>query len=81
MPKKFDDIKFKMPNDVPEAMNGRARLKEIEITVFNKGNTLTIPMVLFIPNRQKKTCPGFPVSAVIWEGRAKRNLRNLCMKR
>ena len=69
MPKTLDSIKFKTTKEDAYAMEGRARLKEIEITVWNRGNSIQIPVVLFIPNHLKKAAPVF----LLINNRGKRN--------
>ncbi len=69
LPKTLDSIKFKITNEVIDAMEGRAHLKEIEITVWNKGKSIQIPVVLFIPNHLKKAAPVF----LLINNRGKRN--------
>lgn len=69
MPVNFDSIRFKMIRKVPDAMNGRACLKEVTISIWNKGNHVSIPIVLFIPNARKKPAPVF----LLINNRSKRN--------
>ncbi len=69
MPNSFDSIKFKITNEATDAMNGKAHLKEVQITVWNKGNSVSIPIVLFIPNHLNKPAPTF----LLINNRSKRN--------
>jgi hypothetical protein len=59
MPKDYDSIKFTLTNNVANAMNGKARLKEVVISVWRKNKTVNIYLTLFIPNRVKKPAPVF----------------------
>lgn len=58
-PKSFDKINFKIKNENKNAMNGKAHLKEVEITVSNNNETVLINVVLFVPSRIKKPVPAF----------------------
>ena len=69
MPSKFDSLNFKLTNEKMDAMDGKAHLKEIEITVWNKGNSVSFPVVLFIPNQRTKPAPTF----LLINNRGKRN--------
>jgi hypothetical protein len=59
MPKDYDSIKFTITNDVANAMNGKARLKEVVISVWRKNKTVNIHLILFIPNNAKNPAPVF----------------------
>jgi hypothetical protein len=59
MPKDYDSIKFTVTNDVANAMNGKARLKEVIISVWRKNNKVDIHLTLFIPNHVKNPVPAF----------------------
>ena len=59
MPKKFDRISFHVKNEKSDAMNGKATLKQVEITVHNNGQSVLINLVLFIPNHVKAPAPAF----------------------
>ena len=59
MPKKYDQISFRMKHENKNAMQGKAHLKEVEIAVSNKGQTMLINLVLFIPSKSKKPAPVF----------------------
>lgn len=69
MPSKFDSLNFKIANEKADAMDGKAHLKEIQITVWNKGNSVSFPVVLFIPNKRTKPAPAF----LLINNRGKRN--------
>ena len=58
-PEGFDSIKFNLISKIPDAMDGRACLKEVSIRIWNKGKHIDIPIVLFIPNRRGKPAPVF----------------------
>ncbi|EOR92676.1 putative acetyl xylan esterase [Arcticibacter svalbardensis MN12-7] len=59
MPQGFDRITYSFINDNKSAMEGKARLKEVLIKVFNKDQKLEINLILFIPNRAKRPSPAF----------------------
>jgi len=59
MPKTYDKLTFKVTNDVPNAMDGKAHLKEITITVTNANKSADIHLILFTPNKIKKAMPAF----------------------
>jgi hypothetical protein len=59
MPKDYDSIKLTVTNDVSNAMNGKARLKEVIISVWRKNKTVDIHLTLFIPNNAKNPAPVF----------------------
>ena len=69
MPNKFDSLNFKVTNEQTNAMNGKACLKEVQITIWNKGNYISFPLVLFIPNKRLKPAPTF----LLINNRSKRN--------
>lgn len=68
-PSKFDSLNFKITNEKVDAMDGKAHLKEVQITVWNKGNSVSFPVVLFIPNNKRKPAPVF----LLINNRGKRN--------
>jgi hypothetical protein len=68
-PRTFDSIRYQVTNDVPDAMEGRAHLKEVAVTVWNKGKSVSIPVVLFTPNKRKSPAPAF----LLINNRPKRN--------
>lgn len=59
MPKKYDQLTFKVKNEDKTAMKGKAYLKEIELTVSNNHQSVQIDIVLFIPSKIKKPAPAF----------------------
>jgi len=59
MPKTFDGIKYKVTHTESNAMGGKAHLKEVAITVTNAGKSVTINMVMFVPNARKRAAPVF----------------------
>jgi hypothetical protein len=59
MPKAFDSINFRVTNEVADAMNGKAHLKEVIITVWKINKSASIHLTLFIPNNVKKPVPAF----------------------
>ncbi|MCX6222888.1 MAG: prolyl oligopeptidase family serine peptidase [Bacteroidia bacterium] len=50
---------YKVVNENPNAMNGDATLKQIEITITAEAKSLVIHLTLFVPNRVKKPVPAF----------------------
>ncbi|WP_246150867.1 glucuronyl esterase domain-containing protein [Adhaeribacter aerolatus] len=59
MPKTFDNLTYKVTNEVKDAMNGKAHLKEVTITVTKGNKSADIHLVLFTPNHVKKPVPAF----------------------
>jgi hypothetical protein len=59
MPKTFDGIKYKVTHAESNTMGGKAHLKEVAITVTNAGKSVTINMVMFVPNARKRAAPVF----------------------
>ena len=53
MPKNYDSIRFAIVNDEPGAMNGKAHLKEVAITVWKINRPVIIHLTLFTPNAVK----------------------------
>lgn len=68
-PGSFDSIRFELNRKVPDAMSGKASLKELTIHIWNKGKQVAIPVVLFVPNDRKKPAPVF----LLINNRGKRN--------
>ncbi|MBE9598568.1 S9 family peptidase [Pedobacter sp. MC2016-24] len=68
-PEGFDSIKFNLISKIPDAMDGRACLKEVNISIWNKGKHIDIPIVLFIPNRRDGPAPVF----LLINNRSKKN--------
>jgi hypothetical protein len=50
VPKDFDAISFTLVNEDKEAMGGLAHLKEVKIDVRRNRNTVSINLVMFVPN-------------------------------
>jgi hypothetical protein len=61
VPKDFDDIKFKVTNQDKKAMDGKATLKEVAITVTRNNQSVTMNLLMFMPNKIKKPVPMFLV--------------------
>lgn len=69
MPSSFDSVRFKVVNEQLDAMEGRAHLKEVLITAWNKGGSISFPLVLFVPVKRKGPAPVF----LLINNRSKRN--------
>ncbi len=54
MPDKYEAISFEVTREEPAAMDGKAHLKEVAITVRNNRKPLTIHLVLFTPTSALK---------------------------
>ncbi|MDP4209134.1 MAG: acetylxylan esterase [Bacteroidota bacterium] len=61
VPKDFDQIKFELKKEDKTAMGGKATLKEVGITVSRNRKSVTINLVMFVPNKVKKPVPIFLV--------------------
>lgn len=59
MPKAFDDIKFSLVEKDELAMRGKATMKKVSVEVFNRGQSVKINLVLFVPNYLRKAAPAF----------------------
>lgn len=59
MPESFDDITFAVEKEDREAMQGKATLKQVVITVFNTHKAVKLNLILFVPNNRKKAAPAF----------------------
>ena len=59
MPQNYDNITYKIINDVANVMDGKAHLKEVTITVEKANKFLAIHLILFTPNDRKKNSPVF----------------------
>lgn len=70
MPKGFERIKFKVNRESTNAMEGRATLKEVDVVIFNRGDSVVISMVLFLPNNLRGRAPAF----LLINNRSKRNM-------
>lgn len=69
IPPRLDSLKFKISNIDSNVMNGKALLKEVKIMVWRNGNTISFPLVLFIPKHRTKPAPAF----LLINNRGKRN--------
>ena len=54
MPEQFDSIRFRVTHDDAHAMEGKARLKEVNISVWKANRSVTIHLILFLPGNAKK---------------------------
>lgn len=61
VPHDFDKISFEIKNEDKKAMNGKATLKEVVISVSRKQRTVSINLVMFTPNNSKKPVATFLV--------------------
>ncbi|RIH66301.1 alpha/beta hydrolase [Mariniphaga sediminis] len=61
VPKDFDDIAFEVTNLDKNAMDGKATLKEVAITVTRNQKSVSINLLMFTPNKAKKPVPMFLV--------------------
>jgi hypothetical protein len=61
VPKDFDNIKFKVINQDKKAMDGKATLKEVAITITRNKKSVTMNLLMFTPNKVKKPVPMFLV--------------------
>ncbi|MBE7171143.1 MAG: acetylxylan esterase [Williamsia sp.] len=59
MPKAYDRISYAVTHEEAAAMNGRARLKQVVISVFKGDSSVKINLVLFVPASVKKPVPVF----------------------
>ncbi len=59
MPELYDSISYLVTNENAAAMNGKARLKQVVIEVFNHNKSVKINLVLFIPANANKPVPAF----------------------
>lgn len=69
MPKTYDSIRYSLTNEDLAAMNGKARMKEVRIEVFNNNESVQIDLVLFVPSEFKNPAPAF----LLINNRSKRN--------
>jgi hypothetical protein len=51
MPKEFDSLSFVITKHDDKAMNGKATLKEVTISVFRNRQSVAIRLILFVPSR------------------------------
>ena len=61
VPKDFDDIKFKVTKQDKKAMDGKATLKKVAITVTRNQKSVTMNLLMFTPNKVKNPVPMFLV--------------------
>src|SRR5690554_3265476 len=61
VPKDFDNIKFKVINQDKKAMDGKATLKKVAITITRNKKSVTMNLLMFTPNKVKKPVPMFLV--------------------
>jgi len=59
MPSRPSKISFRIVNEDQKAMGGKAILRNVEITVQEKNESLKINVVLFIPKLRNKPAPAF----------------------
>ncbi|WP_291208948.1 prolyl oligopeptidase family serine peptidase [Dyadobacter sp.] len=59
MPTDYDSIRYALTEDDGPEMDGKAVLKQVGITVFRKGSSVQINLVLFVPVQAKKPVPVF----------------------
>lgn len=53
-PKSFDSISFTTINQSDNALNGHARLKEVDIKIFRNGQSVVIHLVMFVPKTRPR---------------------------
>jgi hypothetical protein len=58
MPKVYDREEFSVTQE-PAAMNGRATLKQVTVTIWKDTSSVKIHLVMFIPNHIQKPVPVF----------------------
>lgn len=59
VPKDFDAINFHLAHEDKAAMDGKAHLKEVDITVTRNGNNVSIRLILFLPTARTTPSPVF----------------------
>lgn len=59
MPQSFDGIVFSEISSNPNAMAGKASMKQVEIRVFRNKDTVELNLSLFLPNDVPKPVPAF----------------------
>lgn len=59
MPADYDSIRYALTEDDGPEMGGKAVLKQVGVTIFRKGQSVQINVVLFVPTRVKKPVPVF----------------------
>lgn len=68
LPNTYDDMQFTLTNEVPAAMGGKARLKEVQIEIWKSGKSVKIDLVIFIPNKINR-----PAAFLLINNRSKDN--------
>ena len=69
LPKDYDSLKFIITNETGNAMNGKAYLKEVALSIWKTGKSVDIDLIFFTPNHVKKPSPVF----LLINNRSKRN--------
>jgi hypothetical protein len=69
MPRDFDSLTFIVTNQDDRAMDGKATLKEITISVFRNRQSVAIRLILFVPTRSTQSAAAF----VLINNRGKEN--------
>ncbi len=59
MPQSYDSLSFTLTNNVANAMEGKAHLKEVTILIWKAAKSVPIHLVLFTPNNLQKPAPAF----------------------
>ena len=59
MPRTYNKMRYSVTNENANAMNGKAKLKEVLIEVINNSKSVKINLILFVPNNVKKPVPAF----------------------
>jgi hypothetical protein len=59
LPVDYDSIRYTLTQDDEPKMDGKALLKQVGVTVFRKGKSVQIDLVLFVPAKVKKPVPVF----------------------
>jgi hypothetical protein len=59
MPATYDSMSFIVSNLATDAMKGKATLKEIQITLWKIGKSVTIDLVYFLPTKRTGPVPAF----------------------
>ena len=59
MPRDFDSIRFTTEREDAQAMNGKALLKETDITIYRAGRSVSIHLTLFVPKQVSGPAPVF----------------------
>lgn len=59
MPKDIDSMTYSIRQEDLKAMDGKAHLKEVAITIFRNNKSVTIQLVLFIPSGVRQPVPAF----------------------